>query len=525
MTAPLHPIILNAPGSLGLNTEQAGASIDPNYALELTNAAFDSAGRMAARKGWAYETAVGNRHAAAVGSIGEFTKDKDSAFIIHGADNKLYVSDDGGGTPAPDLTNLTDRTGTNTPTANDWRFLNFNGSAVAVQAGHIPQVWDASSGNFADITTTNGAGAADADWGNAGLSAFGRLWVTDDTETVIYVCPTLMNLSSGDWGAAGGASINTAEVWPDGLDRIVALAEWQDRLVILGRRSVLIYVGPEDPTATTFELDDIVQGAGCVARDSVVGIGNDLLYLSDDGLRSLSRGIAFDTLPYQEISLAVRTELADDIASAVSSPATIKCGASRTESLYLARIGSSYWAFDIRGLVGQSNEFRSLRASQWDAIAFTAITGSEDGTLYLGQTGGVASYQGHQDNGSAYTWRYRSTWLELDQGAFVVPKYARVTFVTETDYAVSMKFSYGFDDGSFQSTSATTGEARSVAEYNIAEYGIGEYSGGGTRVNQETFQLGGFGDRLQLGLTIEIDGDALAVQRIDIFAKRGRLAA
>lgn len=62
-----------------------------------------------------------------------------------------------------------------------------------------------------------------------------------------------------------------------------------------------------------------------------------------------------------------------------------------------------------------------------------------------------------------------------------------------------------------------------VYEYNIAEYGVAEYGGGDTRNGQFTVNTSGAGNVVQVGLEAAISGNYLALQKIDIYAKQGKV--
>ena len=144
MPAPLSLFPVVAPGAFGLNRTQAAASTDPRWALELTNAVFDASGRIAARKGWTLLTTSGG-HSDDTEALFEYVESSSSKRIISAANATLYEG----------TTTLTDRTGTLTPSGDDWQFLNFNGKCIGVQAGETPIV-KTGAGNFADISAASG---------------------------------------------------------------------------------------------------------------------------------------------------------------------------------------------------------------------------------------------------------------------------------------------------------------------------------------------------------------------------------
>ncbi len=502
MPARLQPITLHGPGVFGLNTDQAGPSIDPRWALTLRNAIFDSAGRIAAREGWTLLT-TGSPHSNNTEAIFEYVQDETTKHIISAAGNALYSG----------TTTLTTRTGGSAISANNWQFVNFNGSVVGVQASHVSRFWDGVAGTFADTSATNRPTT-----GNSAVSAWGRLFVTDTNERTIHFTPLLMNLTSGDWTAAGGGSWDTSEYWPDGRDHVVAMVEWQDRLLVFGERSVLIYTGMQDP-ANDLALEDVITSGGTMWRDSVVSVGTDLLYLARDGLRSIQRGIQFSTLPYRALSRPIRQALLTELLPAAN--ADVKASYSAEDGAYFARIANTYWYWDVRSPIDTGD----LRASRWDGIGYKSIWTATDGTVYLGQNGGVAQYTGYQDNVTPYVWEFKSTWLELGrEPTTIIPKYSFWTFVTTTEYTVDVSYAFDFSE-TFQNTVAVLGDSTlsewgsASAEWAISEWGAGQTS------QRVKFQMGGFGDRLQLGVRVVINGAPIAVQRVDVYSKAGRLAA
>lgn len=502
-TAVVHGT-LSAPGSLGLSTEDPALATDPNVAWELDNAAYDNHGRVCARKGWAALTTTGD-HSDSVDAVFEYVKSNTVKHIISAAGNKVYSG----------TTTLTNITSTTAPTNDDWVFTNFNGKVVGTQASHTPIVWSGTS-VFTDIT----ASAGTLPTGGISTSAFGRLWVTDANDSAVKFSDSL---DETDWGGAGAGSIDFTLVWPDGLDKVMGMAEWQGRMVFFGERSTLIYSGPEDPTASTFVLDDIIR-VGCVAHKSIAAAHNDLLFLAVDGLHSLQRAIEFSNAPQEALALGVRTALAADVAQVLTTPEAIHCEYSRLDGFYLARLGTKYWHIDLKAEVA--------RASRWIGIGFKSLHSATDGTLYFGQTGVIADYSGYTDDTSTYTWRYKSAFLSLADGREIYPKTGKAVVVSTGGYVLSMTAAYDYIPDEHISQ-CTLDLARTIAEWQPAdvattaahEWGTAEWSGGPSIVALVTFDLFGAGELVQFGLQAEINGSALCLQRIEIISRLGRIAA
>jgi hypothetical protein len=127
-------------------------------------------------------------------------------------------------------------------------------------------------------------GMTSAKYGNEVLAAFGRLWTADfsaDKSTIYW-----SDLLQGHiWTGGSSGNIDISTVWPDGYDEIVALAAHNDKLIIFGKHSIVLYAGATSPASMT--LEDTVSGVGCVDRDTVQYTGTDVLFLSHTGLKEL----------------------------------------------------------------------------------------------------------------------------------------------------------------------------------------------------------------------------------------------
>ncbi len=140
---------------------------------------------------------------------------------------------------------------------------------------------------------------------NCALAAYGRIWVADivgDRQTVYF--SRLLDGSDFNGGDSGSLALNS--VFPNN-DQIVALAAHNGFLIIFGSNNIAIYANPID--VTTLTLQEYIPNVGCIARDSVVSTGTDVIFLSNGGVRSLTRVIQEKSLPFRDLSKNVRDEL------------------------------------------------------------------------------------------------------------------------------------------------------------------------------------------------------------------------
>ena len=101
------------------------------------------------------------------------------------------------------------------------------------------------------------------------------------------------------------------------------------------------------PATTVFKLHDTVEGVGCIARDSVQHTGTDILFLSEDGVRSFSRTIQEKSMPMRDLSNNVRTDLTSLIGQQTN---PIKSVYSADEAFYLLVFPDSQtvYCFDMQ---------------------------------------------------------------------------------------------------------------------------------------------------------------------------------
>ena len=103
------------------------------------------------------------------------------------------------------------------------------------------------------------------------------------------------------------------------MDEIVALGAHNGYLIIFCKNNIIIY-GDNDNfqagmTTSSLTLVEVIEGVGCIARDSVQNTGEDILFLSNTGVRSLNRTVQEKSQPMRDISKNIR----DDIIQAVTS--------------------------------------------------------------------------------------------------------------------------------------------------------------------------------------------------------------
>jgi len=515
MVAPLRTASIAAPGFFGLNTMDSEVTLNQNYARRAENCIIDEGGRLGSRLGWTYvaQTATPATPVNLKG-MHRFLDIDGQEYFGAWSDTNFYIKNGGD----LDAVTYTNTPGTNTLTDGNWQAATLNDAAFLFQRGYEPIYFNPTTGVLDDISTQ---GKGTPPTGNTVLSAYGRIWVADTptNKTTVY----WSNLLDGaEWrhgtGTVGSLDISGILVYGNG--EIVGLGAHNGRLIIFCKNNIIImddqsagkqYLDPAD-----MALVEVINGVGCIARDSIVNTGTDILFLSESGVRALSRTIQEKSQPMRDISRNVRDTLVDQVSRADKDQ--IKAVYSDHFAFYLLAIPDeeTVWCFDMRAPL----ENGAARVTRWNGLDHTAWL-AFDGAMYMTNTAGIAEYKGYQDNGSKYSMQYYTNYFDFGMSNMVkIVKNIAATVIGSTGQKFVAKIGTDYED-IYTSYNLTVKDAE-VSEYNIAEYNIGEYSGAAL-IDNIRIPAGGSGFVIQVGFESEINGGFLNIQQIDLYVKQGRL--
>lgn len=507
----MTPAVISAPGFYGLNTMDSATEMDAKFALDATNAVIDRSGRMSSRKGWtAQHTTLAALGSSNVDSMGEFISPTGTSTVVVAGNNKLFKFS--GST----LTELTYGGGGVAPTitASNWQMCSLGNALLLFQSGNEPLIYDvALSTTQYRRLSEHPSYSGTAPQGNCAISAYGRVWVastTTDKYTIKWSDTGLHYKWSG--GSAGSLDLTT--VWPAGSDEITALAAHNGNLIIFGKRQILIYTGATTPSTMT--LSDTILNVGCVARDSVQNTGEDIVFLSDSGVRSLSRTIQEKSAPLSTLSKNVNDDILGYVGTVTA--VDVKSVYSPADSFYVLAFRSSglCYCFDTR----VSLPDRSARITLWTGISPRSLLYTSNRQILIGKAGYVGLYSGYTDNGSIYRFSYYTPWLSFTQTSRLnILK--RINLILQGAQSQDVVVKWGFDyvPGSKQTTIELG--SLSVAEYGTAEYGEDEYSAN-LLLNSVGIPAAGSGKVIQIGFEANMTTYSIAIQRVEIHSKEGR---
>ena len=517
MAKQLSYLSLDDIGLNGLNVQSNPASLDPSWLTSAENIVLRESGRISFRKGLKQNVLSTT---AKIGVIGE----TQGGTILAAVGTNMYTVD----FTAPDApwTAVHAVVG---GSDSDWQMIPFKGEMYCTQVGH--ELLEYDSGTWLPISSTTGYVAPSATTfdPNCGSAYYGRLWVGGVTEAkgTVYYSDTL-NAHKWSTGAAGEIDLTT--VW--GNDEIVAIAPFYGKIVFFGKRNIAIYNGPADPS--TMSLDEVIRDVGCVSRDSVQAVGDDLLFLSHTGLRSLNRTSELDKVPLTDYSVPIKDTLVRNIGQSTN----VKAIYIQSEGIYILSFVdlNITYVFDMKHF----SPAETPRITTWhfdsdrepSCLAYTATKGFLAGQ----KKGGVTTYEGYYDKeyvsggthtSHSYTGSFATTWLDLGQsvGASILKKLKTVvdggpgTTVTVKwykDFSGVPSVPVGFQlNPSSISSPALWGGSTSLygASKYTPIYGLNEYN----------LPLSGSAKFLKLEMTSETAGYVASLQDMTLLFKQGKI--
>lgn len=513
MAEPIAPFSITAPGYWGLNTQDSPIDMDAKFCLDATNCVIDKYGRIGSRKGWAKaHTTNADLGTNTITCIGEvvtnagvrYTVATGGGFLFTHSGTTLTTLTYGGGGVAPTISE------------NNWKFVQLGGVGIFFQRGYDPLIFDptVSTTTFRRLSEKTGY-TGTVPLANCAVSAYGRIWCADtstDKNTVTWSDTLTTHL----WTAGSAGTLNLLGVWPSGGDEIVALAAHNGRLIIFGRKQTLIYTGAATPSTMT--LEDSLTNIGCVARDSVQDTGEDIIFLSDSGVRSLTRTIQEKSIPLRSLSRNVHNDVQAYITAETLD--NVKSGYSPDDAFYVVTFPASSltYCFDLRAVLQDG----SARTTVWTSIAPKCFTYTKARKFYIGTAGYIGTHSGYVDDASSYRLNYYTPWVDFGN-PIQTSILKRIIATIIASGTQSIVFKWGFDFVSaMMAQTVTMTSSGTAAEYGIAEYGIAEY-GQTASIRIASVNPGGSGKVIQVGLEAQINGNQVSIQKLDIYTKEGRV--
>ena len=325
---------------------------------------------------------------------------------------------------------------------------------------------------------------------------FGRLYQIDarDNRLVRISGPNNPNDMTTGAGTLDSSSFSFGELQPLG-DAAVAMASFQRFFVIAGKQNTYLFSGTDpiaDETTSTVSFDIIgLFPQGVVSPDSLLSLGNDVVFVSNDGVQSAALINDASTLGRANIAEQIKTTLRDKIKD--TSESKIIAFHYPRRSWLCVKIGSEIYVFNYTAFFGddrltKSNIARggtlSVREGSWSLFDGPFARLNEylvrrDGTLVcVGSGGKVYEFdQGtYDDDGETYATEYQTGWHTLDEPKkrVNIKKVNYMKLVLESSGIVyTVRIDGGFDVDSTDTVMVTADASQSIGLAVIGDAVIG----------------------------------------------------
>jgi hypothetical protein len=286
-STPLLPLNIDTPGVSGLTTHGSMTGDVGDWLLTAQNAIYDRDGKIAPRKLFRKMVATNVPTDTIYG-----TASPDSvSFYAFGENDIYYYNGTGPFTALSTLGNDGNAPGTMVRSGT-WQCVQLGLKNYFFHAAKRAKVHDIVTNTFSDVT--------EAPLGTSIVhSAFGRLWAapTSQTNQTLYWSVLLIG---DDWNGAGSGSLLLSQYMSLG-EGITAISDFNDYLLVFTDKQILIFQDPftvpvdtsgTAGTAESMSLKDRIDGIGCIGRKLVVQVGEELIFLGQNGLNKLSKVIA-----------------------------------------------------------------------------------------------------------------------------------------------------------------------------------------------------------------------------------------
>jgi hypothetical protein len=311
------------------------------------------------------------------------------------------------------------------------------------------------------------AAPTDVPTGGISHSAFGRLWLQKSATGVNQNVIVYSGANNHQQWYVGASAANAGELdlaanfsaWKNGYDELVAISSFDKFLVAFMRNSIIVYESPDN--VANIKINMALQGVGCLSKDSIQSVGNDLYFLSATGVRSLRQVLqSGDKVELSDISVLVRRALMDDVASAETVLPSVRSNYDPEEGQYwLKSAAGTIWVFDLASLnPGIPTRITKYVDTGWFSFCY------HEGESYLGYQGRIGKYNNYLDDGAAYECEWLSNPFDLDTSNLKVLKKIGATIEGQStdEVTITTQFSEGGYSGLTMFLSEGLSDSRSA---------------------------------------------------------------
>ena len=334
-----------------------------------------------------------------------------------------------------------------------------------------------------------------------------------------------------DAGTLDSSTVKFGALQPQG-DYVLSMSSYQRFLILAGKRNLFAFEGTEpiaDTSADSTDFDVVgLFPQGIVSPDSLLSIGNDMTFVSQDGIQSISMVADASTLGRANLSEAIKTTLRDSLAAA--SEDDIQAFHYPTRSWLCLKVGSEIHVLNYTAFFGQDRtQGQSVLApleGSWSIFDGKFARQNDyfvrqDGTLLCCGAGGKVyafDQDTYDDDGDAIPTEYKTGWLTLDEPKRRVKTrqihYIKPIIIAGGDITYTARAEGNFDVDSSDQAMITA----SSASQPIGTFTIGDDQIGGAGIKNVKYPLRVRGEQVRITFTTEDDKGPDTLSRFTLYA-------
>ena len=278
---------------------------------------------------------------------------------------------------------------------------------------------------------------------------------------------------------------------------IVAIKKFRNVLYVFGKNNIKRLVGDFE---ANFRLETITSNLGCLATDSVVELGGDLLFLSPDGIRPIGGTNKIGDVNLETVSKNIQAQINNTITNETLSGLSSVIVRSKSQFRYLFSTTGSL------GIIGALREYQGQYSFEFGTLTGIECTCADSG--YVGQTeivihGASNGKVYQQESGSNFDSSnilsiYKTPYVYMGDPQKRKLYYDAATYMTaEGSFNISVGVSYDYDNTDILMPDNTTIVNTDPAAYyntgtNIATFDSTDiYDGNPAPVEGATFSGSG----------------------------------
>ncbi len=364
---------------------------------------------------------------------------------------------------------------------------------------------------------------------------FGRMYMSDERDQRLVRITGAGNPFdlTTDAGTLDSSTFSFGELQPTG-DAVVSMASFQRFFVITGRQNTYLYSGT-DPIvdtsgASSFDIIGLFPH-GTVSPDGLISIGNDVAFVSNDGVQTASLVSDSSTLGRANIADPIKTTIRDLITS--TPEAEIIAFHYPKRSWLCIKLGSEIYVYNYTPYYGQDRlrsttrgDILSTKDGSWSLFDGKFARQNvyfirRDGTLLCAGAGGkVYEFdQGFNDDGETYTTEYEAGWHTLDEPKrrVNIKKVGYVKLILDTADAIVYTVR---GEGAFSVESSETVLVTADTSQSIGVGIIGQATIGGSSIDNIKFPIRLRGEQFRLNIKTSDQSGPDIISRITYYATK-----